>query len=86
MNTIQDAYRIVLNDMMNSGCGLLVGEYDAKNGSKLYMYGIATVMEQIAYKVSEETGNDFSDLFTENMIKSINKVNKKKKKNKKKKC
>jgi hypothetical protein len=76
MNTIQDAYRIVLNDMMNSGCGILVGEYDAKNGSEQYMYGVSTVMEWIAYKVNEETGNDFSDLFTKNLIKSIDKAKK----------
>lgn len=75
-NTIQDAYRIVLNDMMNSGCGLLVGEYDAKNGNEKYMFGISTVMEWIAYKVNEETGNDFSDLFTKNLIKSIDKAKK----------
>ena len=34
MNRLQDAYRMVYNDMLNSGCGLLVGQYDAKNGSK----------------------------------------------------
>lgn len=75
-NTIQDAYRIVFNDMMNSGCGILVGEYDAKNGSEKYMYGVSTVMEWIAYRVNEETGYDFSDLFTKNLIKSIDKANK----------
>jgi hypothetical protein len=69
--TIQDAYRIVLNDMMNSGCGLLVGEYDARNGDISYISGVSTVMEWIAYKVSEETGDDFSTLFTKNVIKSI---------------
>lgn len=74
--TIQDAYRIVLNDMMNSGCGILAGEYDAKNGNEKYMFGISTVMEWIAYKVNEETGNDFSDLFTKNLIKSIDKAKK----------
>jgi hypothetical protein len=75
--TVQDAYRIVYNDMLNSGCGLLVGEYDAKNGSEQYMYGVSTVMEWIAYRVSEETGNDFSDLFVKNLIKSIDKANEK---------
>jgi hypothetical protein len=69
--TIQDAYRIVLNDMMNSGCGLLVGEYDARHSDISYISGVSTVMEWIAYRVSEETGKDFSILFTKNFIKSI---------------
>lgn len=73
-NTIQDAYRIVFNDMMNSGCGLLVGKYDAKNGNEKYMFGVDTVMEWIAYKVSEVQGNDFSELFTKNMVESQKKA------------
>lgn len=70
----QDAYRIVFNDMMNSGCGLLVGQYDAKNGKEDFMHGIATVMEWIAYRVSDEQGDDFSDLFVKNLIESEKKV------------
>lgn len=73
-NTIQDAYRIVFNDMMNSGCGLLVGRYDAKNGNEKYMFGVDTVMEWIAYKVSEAQGDDFSELFTKNMVESQKKA------------
>lgn len=73
-NTVQDAYRIVLNDMMNSGCGLLVGKYDAKNGNEKYMFGVDTVMEWIAYKVSEAQGDDFSELFTKNMVESQKKA------------
>lgn len=68
--TIQDAYRIVYNDILNSGCDLLVGKYDAKNGNEKFMYGISTVMEFIAYRVSEADGDAFSDLFIKNMIKS----------------
>ena len=73
-NTVQDAYRIVFNDMMNSGCGLLVGKYDAKNGNEKYMFGVDTVMEWIAYKVSEVQGDDFSELFTKNMVESQKKA------------
>ena len=73
-NTVQDAYRIVFNDMMNSGCGLLVGKYDAKNGNEKYMFGVDTVMEWIAYKVSETQGDDFSELFTKNMVESQKKA------------
>lgn len=63
------AYQIVLDDLMQ--CDLFRGKYDAKHGaSEHYMYGISTVMEAIAYRVSEETGDAFSDMFIANMIKS----------------
>lgn len=67
-NTIKDAYRIVFNDMMNSKCGLLVGKYDAKNGNGMFMHGIYTVMELIAYKASTKKDDDFSTMFFKNMI------------------
>lgn len=73
-DTVKDAYRIVFNDMMNSECGLLVGKYDAKNGNEKYMFGVDTVMEWIAYKVSEVQGDDFSELFTKNMVESQKKA------------
>lgn len=73
-NTVKDAYRIVFNDMMNSECGLLVGKYDAKNSNKDFMYGINTVMEWIAYRVSEKHGEEFSAMFFDNMIDSQEKV------------
>ena len=73
-NTVQDAYRIVFNDMMNSGCGLLVGKYDAKNGDEKFMHGIDVVMEWIAYRASEKQGEEFSAMFFDNMIESQEKV------------
>ena len=72
--TTQDAYRIVYNDILNSECGLMVGTYDAKNGNEDFMHGIATVMEWIAYRVSEADGEAFSKLFMKNMAKSEKKV------------
>ena len=65
----KEAYQIVLDDLMQ--CDLFRGKYDAAHGaSEHYMYGICTVMEAIAYRVSEETGDAFSDIFILNMIKS----------------
>lgn len=69
-NTVKEAYRIVFNDMMNSDCGLLVGRYDAKHGKEEYMFGVNTVMEWIAYRVSEAQGDNFSELFIKNMVES----------------
>lgn len=64
------AYAIVLNDILEKGCGLMVGKYDVTNGDKHFMYGVSTVMEYIAYSVNEEIGCEFEELFLENMIKS----------------
>ena len=57
-----------------SQCGLFVGRYDAKNGSPQFMHGISTVMEYLAYKVSEEYGEQFSEKFLNNLIESEKKV------------
>lgn len=53
-----------------SECGLFCGRYDAKNGSKKFMYGIGTVMEYLAYLVSEEFGEQIDSEFLKNMKKS----------------
>lgn len=58
----------VIDDMKN--CGLFYGNYDARHGDLHFMYGINTVMEYLAYQVSEEYGEEFCGMFLENMIKS----------------
>jgi hypothetical protein len=57
-----------------SECGLFIGKYDARNGNENFMHGIGTVMEYLAYEVSEEYGDNFSDMFTKNIIDSENKI------------
>lgn len=69
-DNLQNAYRMVFNDIMNSGVNLFKGIYDAKNGDVSFMYGIEAVMEYLAYKVSEADYNNFSELFTQNIIDS----------------
>lgn len=64
------AYAIVLNDILEKGCGPMVGKYDAVHGDKPFMYGVASVMEYIAYNVNGDIGCEFEELFLENMIKS----------------
>jgi hypothetical protein len=71
---LQEAYKMVYEDMIRSEGGLLVGSYDAVNGKKQFMYGISTVMEWIAYHVSEEEGDAFSDVFIKNMLDSEKKA------------
>lgn len=75
--TKRNAYKIVLEDMIDSGCGLFIGRYDAKNGSDAYMHGICTAMEYIAYNVGDEIGDEFNEMFYNNMAKSRLKVEEK---------
>lgn len=65
----QEAYRIVYDDLME--IGMFKGIYDATEESSYhFMYGIQTVMEHIAYNVSEDCYNEFSNKFIENLANS----------------
>lgn len=70
---LEKAYTTVFYDLMDMDCGILVGKYDARNGSESFMYGIHTVMELIAAKADEDYF-EFSDMFTRNMIESQEKA------------
>lgn len=72
--TRQEAYEMVVDDIMNGGCRLLQGHYDAKNGEAKFMHGISTVLEYLAIQVSEEKYNEVSDKFLNNMIESEKRV------------
>ena len=60
------AYWIVLKDLTKNN--MFNGSYDARNGNASFMYGMALVMEQIAYNVSTKTGDEFALNFADNMI------------------
>lgn len=49
---------------------MFCGYYDAFNGNKHFMNGVSSVMEFIAYQISDEIGADFTDEFLSNMMKS----------------
>ena len=72
MDTLQNAYKLVYNDMVKCG-GLFVGQFDAKNGNKEFMYGIGTIMEFIALNAGEEIYDDFEKIWSENFEKSLDK-------------
>ena len=55
---------------------LFRGKYDAKYGNESFMYGIATVMEYLASLVDDTFYQEVSDVFTHNMAKSQEKVQK----------
>ena len=66
------AYEIVFDDLKK--IPLFCGRYDGKRHgseeSRKYMHGISSVMEYIAYEISEEEGDNYCDLFLANMRKS----------------
>lgn len=72
MDSLQNAYKLVYNDMVKCG-GLFVGRFDAKNGNKKFMYGIGTIMEFIALNAGEEIYDDFEKIWSENFIESLDK-------------
>lgn len=66
------AFQIVLDDLKQ--IPMFTGAYDAKNGDFSFMHGIWIVMEQIAYTISDEVGDEFNGLFTENLRESERKA------------
>ena len=70
----KEEIRQLVLEMME--CPLFRGEYDAKNGSESFMYGIFTVMEYLASCVDDTFYQSVSDRFTRNVIKSQEKVQK----------
>ena len=70
----KEEIRQLVLEMME--CPMFRGEYDAKNGSEYFMYGIATVMEYLASCVDDTFYRSVSDGFTRNMVKSLEKVGK----------
>ena len=64
--TKEKAYKIVLDDLCKTP--MFIGKYDAKHGSAEFMNGISTVMECIAYNISDGMGEQFEDIFLANLI------------------
>lgn len=64
----REAFEIVLNKLKENN--LFCGCYDAVNGNEHFMYGVATVMENIAYSVDNETGEKFTNEFLNNLLES----------------
>lgn len=68
--TKKEAYRIVFDDLIK--CGLFAGSYDARNGDMNFIFGIGTVMENIA--LSAGVYDFYTELFSKNIEKSKEKA------------
>ena len=70
---LKKAYQMVFADLRE--CPMFQGHYDAFNGNPYYMSGIETVMEVIANRgYGEDFAEEFSNEFTDNMLRSKNNV------------
>jgi len=68
----KEAFAIVLKELMK--CELFKGRCDTKNGDDHFMNGVACVMENIAYRVSNDVGIAFSNMFIDNLVASKEKI------------
>ena len=68
----REAYQIVLNDLLD--CAMFRGHYDAEHGSQQFMFGVATVVESIAFGCGKY--EEVTDAFIQNMIRSEKAVGK----------
>lgn len=62
------AYKTVLHDLAALGNGIFTGKHDELNRSAEFMYGVWSVMEQIAFGAGEYI--EFADMFSKNMVES----------------
>lgn len=62
---LRRAYRLVLKDLFK--VNMFRGVYDAVNGDEVFMYGIGTVMETIAFEAGDF---NFEQTFNDNMTRS----------------
>ena len=70
----KEEIRQLVLEMME--CPMFRGEYDAKHGNESFINGIATVIEYLASLVDDTFCQEVSDIFTYNMAKSQEKVQK----------
>lgn len=59
------AFKVVFEELSKNR--MFQGHYDHQHGTVDFMCGIMTVMEYIAYNISQEVGNDFTNQFVKNM-------------------
>ena len=72
--TKQDAYRIVYNDILNRDVRMFMGCFDAVNGTHDFIFGVATVMEFIAFESSEADYESYQKIFSDNFQKSVDRA------------
>lgn len=69
MNT-QEAYRIVVEDIIKNGSPVFMGKYDAEHGQKSFMFGVLALMMYIADKANDDLCSFVTSEFVQNMIDS----------------
>lgn len=70
----REAFCIVFDELVQ--ISTFRGIYDARNGSKEFMHGVASVMECIAYNIDADMATAFSASFLNNMLDCIEEAEK----------
>lgn len=70
---VNEAYKIVYEDMKKNAPSLFFGKYDAIHGNEKYMHGICTVMEFITSHLKNFDDEKYQETFLNNLIISKNK-------------
>lgn len=71
----KEVLRKIVEEMMED-CAILRGEYDAKNCSQDFMFGVALVIDYLSYSVNNDFGAKNETIFIKNFTKSIDKSKK----------
>lgn len=66
----QEAYRIVVKDIIENGSPVFMGKYDVEHGHKSFMFGILALMVYIADKADDDLCSFVTSEFIQNMIDS----------------
>ena len=72
---LTEAYNKVVEHIMASDNGLLLGRFDAKHGKEDFMYGVEIVIEWLGAWAGP-IGETFIDTFNDNYVKSLRKAGK----------
>ena len=70
---VNEAYKIVYEDMKKNAPSLFFGKYDAIHGNEKYLHGISSVMEFITFHVGKLEDEKYQEIFLNNLIASKNK-------------
>lgn len=70
---VNEAYKIVYEDMKKNAPSLFFGKCDAIHGNEKYMHGIYIVMEFITYHLENFDDKEYQETFLDNLIISKNK-------------
>lgn len=71
----KEVLRKIVEEMMEN-CPMFRGEYDAKNCSQDFIFGVALAIDYLSYSINNDFGAKNETIFIRNMSKSVDKIKK----------